>query len=44
MMYFSWIMSILTGIGMPLFALFISRMFNSFGPAKSPEDTLKTVT
>jgi len=44
MMYFGWVMSVLTGIGLPLFVLFISRMFNSFGPAESPKDTLKTVT
>ena len=43
-LYFSWGAALLTGLGLPMFILFISRIFNSFGPDVTPEETLKTVT
>ena len=43
-MYFAWMCALLTGVGLPLFAQFIQKMWNSFGGNKTKEDTLNEVT
>jgi len=44
LIYISYVAAVATGIGQVLFVLFISQMFNSFGPKNSGEETLKSVT
>ena len=42
-MYIGWLFAFFTGIGLPLFAQFMSKIFNSFGPNISPKETLNQV-
>jgi ATP-binding cassette, subfamily B (MDR/TAP), member 1 len=43
-MYLAWLCALLSGAGLPLFAQFIQRMWNSFGSSVTKEDTLDSVT
>jgi ABC-type multidrug transport system fused ATPase/permease subunit len=42
-MYVGWFFAFLTGIGLPLFAQFLSSIFNSFSSTNTPEAMLKNV-
>lgn len=43
-MYFAWLCALLTGVGLPLFAQFIQKMWNSFGGSNTAQNTLDQVT
>jgi len=43
LMYVGWLFAFLTGIGLPLFAQFLQKIFNSFGPEVTPKETLRRV-
>ena len=43
LMYVGWLFAFLTGIGLPLFAQFLQKIFNSFGPEVTPQETLRRV-
>jgi ATP-binding cassette, subfamily B (MDR/TAP), member 1 len=42
-MYVGWVFAFLTGIGLPLFANFLSRIFNSFSAGVSPTQMLHRI-
>lgn len=42
-MYIGWFFAFLTGIGMPLFAQFLSKIFNAFSKNVTPKETLQKV-
>lgn len=43
LMYLGWVCAFLTGVGMPLFAAFLSRIFNSFKYGIDPKKMLNQV-